>query len=65
MYHRSDQDEVAGEGTCYLSMTNIMIELNTIPNFDYVDGDIGLLGNNYTAVLTNKVGVNYGSKFVF
>lgn len=63
MYHKSDQEEAAGESTCYLSMNNIINELISIPNFDYVDGDIGLLGNNYKEVLINKVGVNYGSKF--
>lgn len=62
MYHKMDQSEIAGENTCYLSMTNIINELIAIPNLDYVDGDIGLLGNNYTEILANKVGVNYGSE---
>lgn len=63
MYHRNDQSEVAGESTCYLSMTNVVLELISIPNLDYTDAEIGLLGNNYREILTNKVGVNCGSGF--
>lgn len=62
LYYKSDQDEIGGGSACYLSMTNVISELFLIPNLDYVDGDIGFLGNNVSEILANKVGVTYGSE---
>ncbi|KAG5874578.1 hypothetical protein JTB14_008433 [Gonioctena quinquepunctata] len=60
MYERNDQVEIGGEGTCHLCMSNLVAyELKDISP-DYMDGDLSLLGNNYTEFLISKVGVDYG-----
>ncbi|XP_072402724.1 atrial natriuretic peptide receptor 1 isoform X1 [Diabrotica undecimpunctata] len=59
VYERNDQSEVGGERMCYLTMTNLATEL-TSSGMDYVDGDLNLLGLDYTEFLKLKVGVNYG-----
>lgn len=65
MYEKNQQVEVGGEQTCYLFMKTLIYEIQNISNLDYVDGDISLLGTNYSVFLQNKVGVKYGSKRKF
>ncbi|VEN53484.1 unnamed protein product [Callosobruchus maculatus] len=59
MYEKQAQKEVAGEDACYLFMRNLMTEFENL-NLDYVDGDIGVLGDDYSNFFKNKVGVDYG-----
>ncbi|CAG9816745.1 unnamed protein product [Phaedon cochleariae] len=59
MYERYQQEEVGGEDTCYLGMSSLATELGKFQP-DFVDGDLRLLGMNYTEFLMNKVGVDYG-----
>ncbi|CAH1965088.1 unnamed protein product [Acanthoscelides obtectus] len=59
MYEKQAQMEVAGEDACYLFMRNLMTELQNL-NLDYVDGDVGVLGGDYTNFFKTKVGVDYG-----
>lgn len=60
MYEKNQQVEVGGEQTCYLFMKTLIYEIQNISNLDYVDGDISLLGSNYSDFLQDKVGVKYG-----
>ncbi|XP_060537120.1 atrial natriuretic peptide receptor 2-like isoform X2 [Cylas formicarius] len=60
MYEKTQQNEVAGDDSCILFEKTLINEIKIIPNFDYIDGDLELMGLNYTDFLQEKVGVNYG-----
>lgn len=62
MYNKEQQNEVAGEHSCKLLMSTVIIEMSNKEQVEYQDGDLQLLKMNITEYLQRVVGVQYGSK---
>lgn len=61
MYNKFNLTEVSGNDSCQLIMKSIMEEIKSLPDLDYVDGDLELINLNIEEFLITKVGVNYAS----